>query len=193
MTDELPEIHDTSRLDRYMAARRRAALLNASWRPMLAGAVGAALVIGAVWVTLPKISYREIEVPRVTMRDVEVPAIVTKDGEVPRIIQRDVTVDHIIPRDVEIAAPPREVSKAAPVTPRERTFTEFGGLAGLVVRGRIIRPDGNGFVLATPQAGEQKFYPGQIGLGGKVEPNPAVKDVVDPCIGSSPAMNCAAA
>ena len=55
------EIHDTSRLDAFMAARRRAMVLHAVWRPMLAGAAGAALVIAAVWVTLPKISYREID------------------------------------------------------------------------------------------------------------------------------------
>jgi len=55
------EIHDTSRLDAFMAARRRAMVLHAVWRPMLAGAAGSALVIAAVWVTLPKISYREIE------------------------------------------------------------------------------------------------------------------------------------
>lgn len=39
------EVHDTSRLDAYMRARRRVALLNASWKPMAAGAAGAALII----------------------------------------------------------------------------------------------------------------------------------------------------
>ena len=77
MSDD--EIHDTSRVDAFMAARRRAMVLHAVWRPMLAGAAGAALVIAAVWVTLPKVSYREIEVPKVTMRDVTVPNIVTRD------------------------------------------------------------------------------------------------------------------
>ena len=47
------EIHDTSRLDAFMAARRRAMVLHAVWRPMPDGAAGAALVIAAVWVTLP--------------------------------------------------------------------------------------------------------------------------------------------
>ena len=39
-----------------------------------------------------------------------------------------------------------------------------------------MRPDGNGFVMAT-DAGEQKFYPAQIGVGGEIEVNPSVKDV----------------
>ena len=42
------EIHDHSRVDGFMAARRRAMVLHSLWRPLLAGAVGAALVIGAV-------------------------------------------------------------------------------------------------------------------------------------------------
>lgn len=58
--------HDDSevtRLEDFYARKRdlearaiaRAAVLHAAWRPMLAGAVGAALVIGAVHVTLPKV------------------------------------------------------------------------------------------------------------------------------------------
>ncbi len=40
-------------------------------------------------------------------------------------------------------------------------------------------PDGNGFVMAT-DAGDQKFYPAQIGVGGEIEVNPSVLDVVEP-------------
>jgi hypothetical protein len=42
------DIHDTSRIDGYLRARQKIALLNASWRPMLAGPIGASLIIAAV-------------------------------------------------------------------------------------------------------------------------------------------------
>jgi hypothetical protein len=92
MTDE---IHDLSRVDAYAAARRRAMVMHSAWRPMLAGATGAALVIAAVWVTLPRFSYREIEIPKVTMKDVTVD----------HVVPRDVEVDHVVPKDVEIPVP----------------------------------------------------------------------------------------
>ena len=73
------EIHDMSRVDSFMASRRRAMFFHSVWKPMLAGAVGAAImsaaVIGSVWVILPKIS------------------------------TRDVVVDHVVPHDVPFEAP----------------------------------------------------------------------------------------
>jgi hypothetical protein len=157
------EIHDTSRVDAFMAARRRAMMLHAVWRPMLAGAAGASLVIAAVWVTLPKIAYRDIEVPRIVMRDAVVPNIIAKDVEID------------IPRIV--AATP------APTNSAERAFEGTKGWSEAVIRGRILRPDHNGFVLMT-DAGEQGFYPAKIGAGGKIEPNPSVRDVVTSFIGA---------
>jgi hypothetical protein len=57
------EIHDTSRVDAFMAARRRAMLLHSVWRPMLAGAAGATLVIAAVYVALPTFRMKVVEGP----------------------------------------------------------------------------------------------------------------------------------
>ncbi len=57
-----------------------------------------------------------------------------------------------------------------------------GAMSHVVIRGRILRPDGNGFVLMT-DAGEQSFYRAQIGFDGKIEFNPAAKDLVEPLIG----------
>jgi hypothetical protein len=167
------EIHDHSRVDAFMAARRRALMLHAVWRPMLAGAVGASLVIGAVWVVLPKVSYREIEIPKVTMRDVTVP----------NIVPHDVQVDHVVPKDVEIDIPRIVATSPAPTTPQERAFEGTPGWKEAVIRGRILRPDANGFVLATDN-GETGFYPAKIGAGGKIEPDPSVRDVVTPFIGA---------
>jgi hypothetical protein len=50
------------------------------------------------------------------------------------------------------------------------------------VRGRILREDRNGFILATDE-GEKPFYPAKIGAGGKVEFDPSLKDVVTPFLG----------
>lgn len=129
MSDD--EIHDTSRVDAFMTARRRAMVLHAVWRPMLAGAAGAALVIAAVWVTLPKISYREIEVPKVTMRDVTVP----------NIVARDVTVDHVVPKDVEIYIP-RIVTTPTP-TRAEHEFISRPEFLTAQFKGRLVAdPEG---------------------------------------------------
>ena len=173
MTDEAPPVHDFSRVDAFVAARRRTAFLHALWKPMLAGAAGAALVIGAVYVTLPKVSYREIEVPKVTMRDVTVP----------NIIMRDVSVDHVVPKDVVIEIPRIvESSSPAPRSPEERAFASTTEWNEAIIRGRIMRQDGAGFVLQT-DAGEQGFYPAQIGADGKPELNPSAEDIVAPFIG----------
>ena len=172
MTDE-PGVHDFSRLDAHMASVRRTALLKASWRPALAGAIGAALVVAAVWVTLPKVSYREIEVPRVTMRDVTVP----------NIVQKDVQVDHVVPKDVEIDIPRIVATTPAPRSPEERAFVGTEGWRAAVIRGRIVREDRNGFVLLTDE-GEKPFYPAKTGADGKIEVDASVKDGVAPFIDS---------
>ena len=117
------EIHDTSRLDAFMAARRRSIIMHAMWRPMLAGAVGTALVIAAVYVTLPKISYREVVVPKIVMQDTEAPHIVSKDAVVPNIVTKD----------VEIAIP-RIVS----VSPTEKRFIDSPAFAAAPMHGRIV-------------------------------------------------------
>ena len=123
MTDGDPEIVDRSRVDAYAATRRRAMFLHSVWRPLLAGAVGAALVIGAVWVTLPKISYREIVVPAVTLKDTEVPRIILKDAVVPNIVLKDV---------------PIEIPRIVTVTPTEQRFLESPAFAAAPMHGRIV-------------------------------------------------------
>src|ERR1700733_3888861 len=99
------EIHDTSRVDSFMASRRRAMLFHSVWKPMLAGAVGAAIIVGAVWAASPRLHYNEIEVPRVTLKDVIVPNVIQKDGTVDHVVPHDVQVDHIVPHDVPMANP----------------------------------------------------------------------------------------
>jgi hypothetical protein len=116
MTDEAEpvEVHDTSRLDAYMRGRRRVAFLHAVWRPMLAGATGAALVVAAVYVTLPKLSLREVVVDHVVQRDVPVDHVVPKDIEVDHVAPRDVPVDRVVPHDVQVdtGVPERALSRA---------------------------------------------------------------------------------
>jgi hypothetical protein len=124
------EIHDTSHLDRYLQTRQRVSLLNASWRPMLAGAAGAALVVAAVYVTLPKFSVREVTIDHITMRDVPF------DSHVPQ----DKPFDNYIPR--VIARPPiarNPPPPDAPVTPAEKKFTETPDYRTAPYRGRIVK------------------------------------------------------
>ena len=178
-------IHDDSevtRLEDFHARKReletraitRAAVLHAAWRPMLAGAVGAALVIAAVYVTLPKFSVREVVVDHVAPKDVQVDHVVT----------RDVSVNNIIPKDVTIEIPRIIAPSPAPEarTPDERRFVGTKDWDEAVIRGRILRPDHNGFVLMT-DSGEQSFYPARIGADGKPELDSSSEDIVAPFIG----------
>jgi hypothetical protein len=161
----MDEIDDTSRTDAYAANRRRIGLLHASWRPMLAGALASLVVSAAIWAVLPRFEVREVVVDHV--------------------VQRDVSVDHVIPHDVPIDIPiPRapETSAAAPRTPAERRFEDGKDWQDSIVRGRILRQDGRGFVLDTDQ-GEQGFFPARIGPDGRPEANLAVRSVVAPYLG----------
>ena len=171
MTDE-PGVHDFSRLDAHLASVRRTALLHASWRPMLAGAVGAGLMIAAVALAAPRFAYREIEVPKISYRD----------AVVPNIVEHDVPVDHVVPHDVPVEIP-RLVPSPLARTPEERSFTSTDDWRASDIRGRITRAVDNGFALQTETQGELEFDPAKIGPDGKVEPNPLVKDVVTGLVG----------
>lgn len=172
MTDG-PELHDFSRLDAHMAARRRATVLHSLWRPVLAGAVASLAVSAAIWVVLPKVTVRDYEVPRISY----VPT------EVPRVTMRDVTADHVITRDVEIPIPRIVESRSPePRSPEEKAFVGTRDWDTAIIRGRILRPEHNGFVLMT-DSGEQSFYPARIGADGKPELDPSAEDIVAPFIG----------
>jgi hypothetical protein len=166
------EIHDHTRVDAFMAARRRAMVLHSLWRPMLAGSVGAVLVIAAV----------AIAQPRFTTREVVVDHVVQRDTPVDHVVPHDVTINNPIPHDVEIDIPRIVTTAPTPTTPEERAFVGTEGWRDAVIRGRILREDGNGFVLQT-DAGPTGFYPAKIGPGGKLEFDPSVKDVVASFIG----------
>jgi hypothetical protein len=180
------EIHDTSRVDAFMAARRHSMLMHAVWKPMLAGAAGAALVVAAVYVTLPKLSLREVVVDHVVQRDVPVDHVVPKDVTVPNIVPRDVSVpnvvshdvqvDRVVPRDVPVDIPrivphdvqvdhvvPHEVEvdiprvvEAAPLTPAERSFVDRPEYQNAPYHGRIVLSRGGG---ALSFADGKDFFP----------------------------------
>lgn len=199
MNDEA-EIHDHSRVDAFMAARRRSMLMHAVWKPMLAGAAGAALVIGCVWVVLPKLSIREVVVDHVTQRDVPVdhvvpkdvtvPNIVAHDVSVPNIVTHDVQVDKVVPRDVPVNIPrivphdvqvdhvvPHEVEvdiprvvEAAPLTPAERSFVDRPEYQDAPYHGRIVASRGGG---ALSFADGKDFFPAHWDLA-------SLKAVLDP-------------
>jgi hypothetical protein len=162
------EIHDHSRVDAFMAARRRAMLMHAAWRPMAAGAAGAALVIAAVYVTLPKFSFREVEIPRVSY----------KDAEVPRIVPHDVTVDHVVPHDMPIDIP---IPRAAAAPRSKEAFVASPEYRAAELSGRIAGSDGaNGFLFEDGR----RFTPARLGPDGKIETTDKVFDDVSGLIGA---------
>jgi hypothetical protein len=151
------EIHDTSRVDAFMASRRRAMFLHAIWRPVLAGAAGAAIIVATVWAASPRFHYNDIEIPRITQRDVTVDHVVPRDVPVDHVVPHDVPVDHIVPHDVPMLGPqasapapqasaPEQVASTptplgpadAPRTPAEKKFSDRPDFAKADMRGRII-------------------------------------------------------
>jgi hypothetical protein len=171
------EIHDTSRVDKFLAARNRAMVLHSLWRPMLAGALGAALVIGAVYVALPKFSAREVVVDHVVQKDVSVD----------HVVSRDVTVDHVVPHEVpldipRIVAPHDAAPSPLARSPAERSFTLTPGWQNSDIRGRVLRPNGTGFVLQTNE-GEKNFYPAMVEADGSVVLDTDMRDDVSGVLG----------
>ena len=155
------EIHDHSRVDAFMAARRRSMMMHAMWKPAVAGAAGAALMIAAVYVTLPKFSTREVVVDHVVPTDVAVDHIVPRDVQVDRVIPHDVIID--IPR---FAA-----------TPAEKRFLESPAFTAAPIHGRIVPSrgerslsfdDGNDYTPTLPgmAADAARF----VGLWGYCSP-----------------------
>jgi hypothetical protein len=177
MDDNSP-FHDFSRLDDWLRARREAeamrqrAVLSLARgemargfaRPLLLGACGAAIVVLAAYVAVPTFRPKVVEIP------------------VLDLTHAPVTVPDITMKPVEIPVPRAETPAIAPRTPEERRFEDGKGWQDSIVRGRILRQDGRGFVLAT-EDGETAFYPAKIGPGGRPVANLAVRSVVAPYLG----------
>ena len=165
---EVTRLQDFYARQRELEAKAitRAAVLHASWRPMLAGAVGAALVIAAVWVAAPKFSTREVVVEHVVQHDVPFA----------NHIPQDKPFDNYVPHEVG-AAP-----ALAPRSSAERSFEGSKEWDNADVRGRILRASGNGFVMMT-EAGEQSFFPSRLGADGKPENDESMRDDVHGLLG----------
>jgi hypothetical protein len=166
------EIHDMSRVDAFMASRRRAMIFHSVWKPMLAGAVGAALIVATVWAAMPKFHYNDIEIPRVTVRDVTVDHVVPRDVPVDHVVPHDVPVDHIVPHDVPMPGPSASAAPPAPgpianptmgpqspyaaKTPEENKFVDQPKYRDATYHGRIIKSvDGK----AVSFADGKSFWP----------------------------------
>jgi hypothetical protein len=137
VSNDIPEVQDHSRVDAFAAARRRAMVLHSAWRPMLAGAAGAALVVAAVYVTLPKFSVREVVVDHVVTRDVPL------NNPVPRDVPFDVPVPRVAPSPPVATNPPKA---DAPRTPAEKRFTDTPAYKRATYRGRIVPSTGGGAI-----------------------------------------------
>jgi hypothetical protein len=139
----MDEIHDTSRVDSFMASRRRAMIFHSVWKPMLAGAVGAALIVATVWAAMPKFHYNDVEIPRVTVSDVTVDHVVPRDVPVDHVVPHDVPVDRLIlppPKPVADARPPMGPdSPYAAKTPEENKFVDKPEYRNATYHGRIVK------------------------------------------------------
>ena len=187
------QIYDTSRLDAWLAAQReresamsQAAVYQARaesnrqlWKPMLAGAAGAAMVVAAVWVAMPKFVPREIEVPVVK--------VTRADVEVPHIVKRDVTID--APKFVEHGSPtvssPLPSADPSPTalppkvpTVQEQTFVSQPEYQSAEYHGRIVGPKDNGFLFDNGRS----MTPAKS-VDGKIVNDPNTKWVVESFIG----------
>ena len=171
------EIHDMSRIDSFMASRRRAMFFHSVWKPMLAGAVGAAImsaaVIGSVWVVLPKITTHDVVVDHVVVHDVpfdnHVPQPKPFDLPVPQPKPFDLPAPG--PKPVADAAPPTmgPDSPYAPKTPEERKFTQQPEYKTADYHGRIVKSkDGSALTFEDGQS----FSPAHLDPSGTVIHDP---------------------
>ena len=143
------EQHDFSRVDSYLRSRHRVAFLHAVWRPLLAGAAGAALVVATVYVTMPKFSVREVIVDHVVTRDVPL------NNPVPRDVPFDVPVPRVVTPPPVAANPP--APRDAPRTPEEQKFHDRPEYKDATYHGRIVKSR-NGHDLSF--ADGKDFTPG---------------------------------
>lgn len=210
-------IHDTSRLDAWLSSHReresaaaraevyqaRANSYRELWKSLLAGAAGAAIVVCAVWVAMPKFMHREIEIPvlRLSHTGVDVPNITKRDVtiEVPHIVTRDVFVDGTAKRESAPASPASTLGDSGGDSDKSgRPFTQTGSSAlppkaptdaeeafisrpaykSADLHGRIVGPKDNGFEFDNGSI----MVPARI-VRGRVENDPKSRLVVRQFIG----------
>src|ERR1700722_10768790 len=139
-----------SRVDSFMASRRRAMFFHSVWKPMLAGAVGAAImaatVIGSVWVILPKISTREVVVDHVIQHDVPFENHTPQDKPFDNYVPHDKPFDLPVPMpkpqaSAKLIAPPDmgPQSPYAAKTPDENKFVDKPEYKTAKFHGRIVK------------------------------------------------------
>jgi hypothetical protein len=144
-------LHNTSEtdaLDAHFIAQREAELATAKGaaRGEFARKIGVASLLGCAGLGLALFGASFfVAGPRFSVRDVVVD----------HIVQRDRPFDNYVPVDKPFYnyAPPA----LAPRSSAEKTFEGSKEWGNADVRGRILRPDGNGFVMMT-ETGAQSFF-----------------------------------
>jgi hypothetical protein len=190
--------HDTSHIDAWLRGQRAAEMaateaiirdskaryVQSYWKPLLAGAAGAAIICAAIYAS-PKFLPREYVTDKVVSKEIpiEIPKIITKDVtidvphvtshdltiEVPHVVTHDVTVDHVVPRDVPVDRVPHDAPvaqtnpPAAPTTPMSETqFKNTPDWKDADIRGRILRTQGNGFIVKKDDGSEEGWVPSKV-------------------------------
>jgi hypothetical protein len=138
------EVEDHTRVDAFMAARRKAMIMSQLWKPALAGAIGATLIVAAVYVTLPKFTTREIIVDHVIIQDKPFTNYVPQDKPFDNYTPKEIAPPIPVPATPPIAAaPPAPLPPLAPPyaakTPEEKPFVDSPEYRGAIYRGRIVR------------------------------------------------------
>ena len=177
------EIEDHTRVDKFMQARRRAMVMGQIWKPMGMGAVGAALVISAVWVILPKISYREVVVPSISLKPITVPDVTMKPITVPEITLKPVALP--LPQTTPTPTPP-PVAADAPKTLAEQKFLNRPEYKAALYHGRIVKSidgkalsfaDGNNYWPALWDALEHDWATNTSDINKKFVTDPFIGDL----------------
>jgi hypothetical protein len=130
---EMDQIEDTRRVDAYAAARRRTMLAREMWKPMAAGAAGAALVVLAAY------AGAYMAIPTFKSKIVEIPVL--------DVTHTPVTVPDISMMPVDIPVP--RVTAALPPKTPERKFVERPDFRSAPYHGRIFGIDGRALSLTT--------------------------------------------
>ena len=94
----------------------------------------------------------------------------------PRIVQHDAAPAPIA-QPKAITSDPSADASPAPRNPAESRFEATPGWKASIIKGRILRPDKNGFILAT-EDGETGFYPANVNPNGSVVDAPSMRDDV---------------
>jgi gag-polyprotein putative aspartyl protease len=142
-------------------------IFHSVWKPMLAGAVGAALMsgvaLGIAWVALPKIAMHDVVVDHVVIHDVPIDVPVPTSKPFDNFVPQPKPFDVPTPAPKPVAsAPPPPIADTTPATPKEQKFTERPEYQSADEKGRLVY-DRDGYIRFNNGT---SFFAGKRGPDG---------------------------